>query len=60
MSGLAGSRLAAVAYDNTPDPTQERQRRMLTRRTDLVQIPGGDRMPPQVLSPYTDRADETL
>ena len=46
--------------DHTQDRTQERQSRMLTRRTDPVRIPGADRMPPQLLSPYAHGADKAL
>ncbi|KAB7739783.1 hypothetical protein GA707_20110 [Nostocoides sp. F2B08] len=46
--------------DSNLDHTQERRSRMLTRRTDPVGIPGADSMPLQVLSPYTNGADEGL
>lgn len=48
------------ALDHKQDQIQEQQSRMLTRRRDPVRVPGGDRMNPQVLSPYTNGADEAL
>ncbi len=54
--------LGCDGNDNAPadaqDHTQERQGRMLIRRRDPVRVPGGDRMPPQVFSPYTHGANE--